>query len=296
MTATVVPPQGSRKPEGPKGPRRDRRSGKSRPRGSVPWLALLALGVVGVAALVPKAVAPDDPYAQDVSQRLREPSAGHLFGTDELGRDLFSRVVHGTQESLSIAMLALAFAFGLSVLIGLAAGYFGGLVDRVLMAVVDVLLALPSLLISLLIVSGLGTGPVKLAVAVGIASVPTLARVTRAEVLRVSSLTFVEAARGFGLSRSRILVRHVLPHARGPVTALGALELATMVLSVSALSFLGYGTQPPDPEWGNLIAGGRDYFGTAWWLTTLPGAVLAVVVLALHRVGRALGASEAGPV
>ncbi|MET9555589.1 ABC transporter permease [Streptomyces sp. NPDC006645] len=241
-------------------------------------------------------MAPRDPLAQDVAQRLRPPSTQHLFGTDELGRDLFSRVIHGAQASLSIALLALVFALGLSVLIGLTAGYFGGAADRVLMAAVDVLLALPSLLLSLLIVSGLGTGPVNLAVAVGIASVPALARVTRAEVLRVSAATFVEAARGFGLPRRRILARHVLPHARGPVTALGALELATIVLSVSALSFLGYGTQPPDPEWGSLIAGGRDHFATAWWLTTLPGAVLAVVVLALHRVGRMRGASEAGPV
>ncbi|MFI1018365.1 ABC transporter permease [Streptomyces sp. NPDC020965] len=269
---------------------------RSRPRSSAPWIALTTLGLTGAAALLPTVAAPGDPFAQDVSERLRPPSAGHLFGTDELGRDLFSRVVHGTQASLSIALLALAFAFGLSVLIGLVAGYFGGITDRVLMGTVDVLLALPSLLISLLIVSGLGTGPVNLAVAVGIASVPSLARVTRAEVLRVSARTFVEAANGYGLPRHRVLLRHVLPHARGPITALAALELATMVLSVSALSFLGYGTQPPDPEWGNLIAAGRDYFATSWWLTVLPGAVLAGVVLALHRVGRALGASEAGPV
>ncbi|MFE5857222.1 ABC transporter permease [Streptomyces sp. NPDC056500] len=276
MTTTTVPPT------------------RSRTRASLPLLSLTVLGLVGAAALLPAVVAPRDPYAQDVSERLRPPSAEHLFGTDELGRDLLSRVIHGTQASLSIALLALAFAFGLSVLIGLTAGYFGGTTDRVLMAGVDVLLALPSLLISLLIVSGLGTGPVNLAVAVGVASVPTLARVTRAEVLRVSAQTFVEAANGYGLARHRILRSHVLPHARGPITALAALELATMVLSVSALSFLGYGTQPPDPEWGNLIAAGRDYFATSWWLTTLPGAVLAGVVLALHRVGRALGASEAG--
>ncbi|MFF2023844.1 ABC transporter permease [Streptomyces sp. NPDC058171] len=257
-------------------------------------MALSTLALVAVAALLPRSIAPADPYAQDVSRRLRPPSAEHFFGTDELGRDLFSRVVHGTQASLSIALLALAFAFGLSIVVGLVAGYFGGVVDRVLMATVDVLLALPSLLISLLIVSGLGTGPVNLAVAVGIASVPALVRVTRAEVLRVSAQTFVEAAKGFGLPRYRILLRHVLPHARGPITALGALELATMVLSVSALSFLGYGTQPPDPEWGSLIAGGRNHFATAWWLTTLPGVVLAGVVLALHRLGRTLGASEAG--
>ncbi|MFI9463097.1 ABC transporter permease [Streptomyces xiamenensis] len=261
----------------------------------VPWAALAVLVLAVAAVLLPGVLAPQDPLAENIAERLAPPSAGHPFGTDELGRDLFSRVVHGARASLSTALGALAFAAGLGVLIGLSAGYLGGAVDRVLMAVVDVLLALPSLLISLLIVSGLGTGQVNLAVAVGIASVPALARVTRAEVLRVSSQTFVEAAAGYGLSRRRILLRHVLPHARGPVVALGALELATMILSVSALSFLGYGAQPPDPEWGNLIAAGRTYFVTSWWLTALPGAVLAAVVLALHRLGRSLGAREGGP-
>ncbi|RMI31603.1 ABC transporter permease [Streptomyces triticirhizae] len=266
----------------------------TRRRATAPWPALLVLAAVGLAALLPELLAPHDPFTQNVTERLAGPTATHPFGTDELGRDLLSRVVHGTRATLVTALLALAFAFGLSLLVGLAAGYLGGLVDRVLMAGVDVLLALPSLLISLLIVSGLGTGPGNLAVAVGIASVPALARVTRAEVLRVSSQPFVEAAAGFGVARHRVLPRHVLPHARGPISALAALELATMVLSVSALSFLGYGTQPPDPEWGTLIAGGRDYFATAWWLTTLPGAVLACVVLALHRLGRAVGHANEG--
>ncbi|KAB8162870.1 ABC transporter permease subunit [Streptomyces sp. 3MP-14] len=266
----------------------------TRRRAAAPWPALLVLAAVGLAALLPELLAPHDPFAQNVTERLTGPTATHPFGTDELGRDLLSRVVHGTRATLATALLALAFAFGLGLLIGLAAGYLGGLVDRVLMAGVDVLLALPSLLISLLIVSGLGTGPGNLAVAVGIASVPALARVTRAEVLRVSSQPFVEAAAGFGVARHRVLLRHVLPHARGPISALAALELATMVLSVSALSFLGYGTQPPDPEWGTLIAGGRDYFATAWWLTTLPGAVLACAVLALHRLGRSVGAGHEG--
>lgn len=265
-----------------------------RSRSAVPWVAVIVLVIVGVAAAFPSVLAPTGPLDADISQRLLHPSVQHPFGTDEVGRDQFSRVVHGAQVSLSIALLALVFAFGLSVIIGLLAGYLGGTVDRALMAFVDVLLALPSLLIALLIVSGLGAGPANIAIAIGIASVPAFARVTRAEVLRVSSHTFVEAAGGYGFPRYRILWRHVLPHAKGPITALVALELASMVLSVSALSFLGYGTKPPDPEWGNLIASGRSHFATAWWLTVLPGAVLAVFVLALHRVGRAFGRAEAG--
>ncbi|MFD6095834.1 ABC transporter permease [Nocardiopsis flavescens] len=273
--------------------RRGSRQGRRTPRGAVPWGALAVLAAVALAALLPGFAAPESPFAEDVSRRLLPPSAEHLFGTDELGRDLFSRVVHGARTTLATALLALGSALGLSLLIGVLAGYLGGLVDRALMAVVDVLLALPSLLISLLVVFALGAGPVNLAVAVGIASVPTFARVTRAEVLRVGSHSFVEAARGYGLPLRLILFRHVLPHARGPITALSALELATIVLSVSALSFLGYGARPPDPEWGNLIAEGRSHFMTAWWLTALPGAVLVCVVLALHRVGRLLGSREA---
>ncbi|QKV70670.1 MULTISPECIES: ABC transporter permease [Streptomyces] len=286
MTATLPAPAHDR-------PARRARRGT---RTGVPWLALAVLLAFALAVAWPGALAPQDPFAENIAQRLSPPSTAHLFGTDELGRDLFSRVVHGARASLLTALGALGFAIGLGLLIGLPAGYLGGATDRLLMAAVDVLLALPSLLISLIVVSGLGTGRANLALAVGLASVPALARVTRAEVLRISTQPFVEAAHGYGLSRPRILLRHVLPHSRGPILALAALELATMVLSVSALSFLGYGAQPPDPEWGTLIAAGRSYFATSWWLTALPGAVLAVVVLALHRAGRALGATEVRPV
>lgn len=260
----------------------------------LPWLALGFLGLIAATVALPQVFAGHDPYAQDILRRLEPPSLDHLFGTDALGRDLFARVVHGARASLVTAVLALGFAFGLSLAIGLTAGYRGGRVDRVLMSAIDVLLAVPSLLLSLLIVSGLGSGPVHLGLAVGLASVPAFARVTRAEVLRISAQTFVEAAAGYGLSRRRILMRHILPHARTPLVTLGALELATMVLSVSTLSFLGYGTRPPDPEWGNLIAEGREHFATAWWLTALPGLVLAMVVLALHRIARASGLAGAG--
>lgn len=259
-----------------------------------PWLALGYLAWVAALVGLPQVFAAHDPSAQDIAHTLQAPSLEHLFGTDAVGRDLFSRVAHGGGASLLTALVALGFAFGFSLLIGLTAGYLGGRIDRALMAVVDVLLALPSLLLSLLIVSGLGSGPIHLGLAVGLASVPAFARLTRAEVLRVSTQTFVEAAAAYGLSRRLILLRHVLPHARTPLLTLAALEFATMILSVSALSFLGYGTRPPDPEWGNLIAEGREHFATAWWLTALPGLVLAGVVLSLHRLARISGLSAAG--
>ncbi len=264
------------------------------PEGRLSWFALGVLVSVAVMICLPQIVTAQDPSAQDILRRLAPPSLDHLFGTDALGRDLFARVVHGARASLVTAVLALAFAFGLSLAIGLTAGYCGGRVDRALMRVIDVLLAVPSLLLSLLIVSGLGTGPVPLAIAVGTASVPSFALLTRAEVLRISTQPFVEAAAGYGLPQRLVLTRHILPHARGPLLTLSALELATMVLAVSTLSFLGYGTRPPDPEWGNLIAEGREHFATAWWLTALPGLVLAGVVLALHRLARGRGATGLG--
>lgn len=267
---------------------------EARRGGRFPWLALAVLAIVAAMVCWPGGFAPTDPQAQDIVRRLRPPSLEHLFGTDALGRDLFSRVVYGARASLMTALLALAFAFGLSLSIGLTAGYCGGRIDRILMGIVDVLLALPSLLLSLLIVSGLGAGPAHLGLAVGLASVPAFTRVTRAEVLRLRMQAFVEAAAGYGLSRPKILLRHILPHARTPLLTLGALELATMILSVSTLSFLGYGTRPPEPEWGNLIAEGREHFATAWWLTALPGLVLAGIVLALHRLARADAVAEAG--
>lgn len=260
-------------------------STRSRNR-AVPWGAIAVLIVALIAVLAPGLVSPADSLGENIADRLQPPSLQYWFGTDDLGRDLFSRVVHGARASLLTSLLALLFAFIASIVIGLLAGYIGGALDRSLMAVIDVLLAVPSLLISLLVVSGLGAGGLELAIAVGIASVPAFARLTRAEVLSVRTEAYVEAAHGFGQPTYRILLRHVLPHAAAPLAALAALEFATILLSVSTLSFLGYGVQPPDPEWGQLIAEGTSHFMTAWWLTTLPGLVLAAVVVTSHRLGR----------
>ncbi len=222
------------------------------------------------------------------ADRLLPPSAEHLFGTDHLGRDVWTRVVHGA--SLSLRTTALAVVVGLVVgsALGLLAGFLRGWVDDVVGRAVDVLLAVPSILLSLAIITALGTGPTKIAVAVGVGAVATFARVMRAEVLRTSTSVYVEAARASGARWWSVLGRHVLPNSAGPVLALVALEFGGAVLAVSALSFLGYGTPPPTPEWGSLISGGRDYLATAWWLTTLPGLVIVAVVLSANRVARAL--------
>ncbi|NUH37420.1 ABC transporter permease [Streptomyces samsunensis] len=250
--------------------------------------AVAVLAVVLLAAFFPGLFTGRDPLSGVPAERLRGPSLHHLFGTDQLGRDLFSRVVHGAALSLKATSLAVAVGLVAGSALGLAAGYVGGLLDDALMRIADVLLAIPSLLLSLALVTALGFGTVKVAVAVGVTSVAGFARIMRAEVLRVREATYVEAAQSSGSRPLAVLLRHVLPNASGPVLVYAAVEFGTVVLAVSALSFLGYGAEPPAPEWGSLVSGGRDYLATAWWLTTLPGLTIAATVLAAGRVSRAL--------
>ncbi len=250
-------------------------------------VALLVVVLVVAWALVPTAFTSTDPITGVPADNLQPPSAAHWFGTDHLGRDLFARTVHGTGLSLQAAAVAIAIALGAGSLLGLVAGFVGGRVDDVLMRLTDVLLAIPGLLLSLAVVTVLGFGTLKVAIAVGVASVATFARVMRAEVLRVRGATYVVAARLAGARRASVVVRHVVPNSAGPVLALAAIELGAVVLAVSALSFLGFGATPPTPEWGSLVAEGRNYLATAWWYSTLPGLVIAVVVLSSGRLGRA---------
>ncbi|WNI20791.1 ABC transporter permease [Streptomyces sp. ITFR-16] len=254
--------------------------------GLVLSLALLAL--VLVSAFFPGVFTSQDPLAGVPRDKLQGPGAGHLFGTDQLGRDLFARVVHGSALSLQATVLAVAVGLVVGSLLGLLAGYLGGWVDAFLMRVADVLLAIPNLLLSLAVVTALGFGTVKVAIAVGITSVASFARIMRSEVLRVRGAVYVEAARSSGARWYSVLLRHVLPSSAGPVLVYAAVDFGGVVLQVSSLSFLGYGATPPAPEWGALVAGGRDYLATAWWLTTLPGLTIAATVLAANRISRAL--------
>ncbi|NEA63397.1 ABC transporter permease [Streptomyces sp. SID12488] len=251
-------------------------------------VSVLVVVLVVLAAFWPGLFTSQDPLRGVPSQNFSSPSGTHWFGTDELGRDLFSRVVHGAQLSLKATLIAVAVAFVVGGLIGLVAGFVGRWVDDVLMRFVDVLLSIPALFLSLALVTALGYGTVKVAVAVGAASVAAFARVTRAEVLRVRQAVFVEASRSCGSRWYSVLGRHVLPNAAGPVMVLATLDFGTSVLAVSSLSFLGYGAPPPAPEWGTLIADGRNYLGNAWWLTALPGLAIAATVLATNRIARAL--------
>ena len=247
------------------------------------WLVLVA-----IAALAPSLLAPGDPFLGVPADKLQPPSLEHWFGTDQIGRDLYTRVVHGASLTLSAAAVAVAVGILVGAGLGLVAGFSGGRVDDLIMRAADVLLAIPGLLLSLAIITALGFGTVNVAIAVGAASIASVARIMRSEVLRVRSSPYIEAAYTSGNRWVRVLGRHVLPNAVGPVIVLAVLELGGAILAVSALSFLGYGAQPPLAEWGSLVAAGRDYLRYAWWLTTFPGIVIALTVLAANRLSRAL--------
>ncbi|HHP1350592.1 TPA: ABC transporter permease [Klebsiella michiganensis] len=261
-----------------------RRTSNWRTRRVQPGL-LLAWAVMIVAALM--AIAPQlftaySPLEGFPGAQRLAPQAGHWLGTDQLGRDLWSRIVFGAVHSLSAALAAVA----IGLFIGTALGALAGRVESAIMRLVDVLLAIPSLLLSLTVIILLGFGALNAAVAVGAAAVASFARLARAEVVRVRHSDFVEAAYGSGGTFFAVFWRHILPNSLTAVLAFATLQFGQAILALSTLSFLGYGTPPPVPEWGLLIAEGRNYLSTAWWLTTLPGIAVIAVVLAANRISR----------
>ncbi|CAK6500261.1 hypothetical protein PANPA_00186 (plasmid) [Pantoea sp. Nvir] len=248
------------------------------------WLAWLVIIVAVVAAIAPALFT--NYSATDAiagAQRL-PPQAGHWLGTDQLGRDLWARMVYGASASLSAALIAVTMGLTAGSALGVLAGASGGKTERLIMRAVDVLLAIPSLLLALSLLILLGFGTLHAALAVGIASIASFARLARGEVVRIRHSDYVEAAFGSGGTFFAVLRRHILPNALTPLIAFAALQFGQAILALSTLSFLGYGTPPPAPEWGLLIAEGRNYLSTAWWLTTFPGLLVIAVVLAANRI------------
>jgi peptide/nickel transport system permease protein len=251
-------------------------------------LASLFAAFVIVASFAPSLFTPYDPYATAPAERLDIPSAAHRFGTDDIGRDLWSRTLYGSELTVQAALIAIGIALCAGLALGVVSGFFGGRVDAVVMRGVDVLLAIPGMLLALAIVTALGFGSVPVAIAVGVATIPEFARTTRAQVLRVKTLPYVEAARAGGASWPRVLLRHILPNSWGPVLGLAVLDVGTAIIWVAALSFLGFGAAPPRAEWGSLVAGGRNYLVTAPWVSLLPGAVVVLTVLSLNHIAKTL--------
>ena len=252
------------------------------------WLTCAPLIMVLGWALVPSLFSGLDPISGVPAEKFQAPGFAHWFGTDHLGRDVFARVVHGTSQTLLTAGLAVTIGLVAGTGLGLLAATAGRAADAVTMRLIDVLLAVPGFLISLIIVTAFAPGPISLGIGVGIASIASFARVVRSEVLRVRSLDYVEAAFMNGGTYWSVVFKHILPNSCGPVLALLAVDLGVAILAISGLGFLGFGSPPPTPEWGLLIAEGRQYLASAWWLTTLPGVVIVVVVILLAGLGRQL--------
>lgn len=233
-------------------------------------------------------LAPYPPNRQNLRNRLSPPSAENILGTDNFGRDVFSRIIHGGRVSLSIGFISVGIALGIGGLLGLLAGFYGGWLDNVISGIVDVLLALPAFLLALAIVAALGPSIVNVMIAVGIATVPAFARIMRSAVLTVREMDYVTAAEAVGSRDSRVMLKHVIPNSLGPVIVQVSLSLAGAILAAAGLSFLGMGAQPPTAEWGSMLNAARPYIRDAQWTVTFPGLAIVITVLALNLVGDGL--------
>ena len=254
-------------------------------------LALVSAAVlllVVLAALAGPLLAPYSANAVDLSRALQPPNGAHWFGTDELGRDVFSRVVLAARVSMLVSIVSVTIAFVVGVTLGLVAGYAGGWTDTVAMRVVDVMFAFPVLLLALSIVAILGPGLTTAMIAIGVVYTPIFARVARASTLSVREESYVRAARGMGARPLGIIVRHVLPNVAAPLIVQTSLSLAFAILSEAALSFLGLGVQPPEPSWGRMLFDARGYLDQAWWMAVFPGLAVFVTVLAFNLLGDTL--------
>lgn len=257
-----------------------------RHRGGVIGAVLVLLFVA--MALLADVVAPADPLAQDLGQRLKAPSAEHWLGTDDFGRDVLSRVIHGSRVSLRLGLVAVAVALLVGGTIGLLSGFYGGWLDLVAMRIMDLMLAFPSILLAIVVVAILGPSLNNAMIAVGVMAVPQYARIVRGSVLSVRGLEYVQAARALGAADARVLIRAILPNVAGPIIVTASLGLATAILDAAGLSFLGLGAQPPTPEWGSMLSQGRELVLVAPWVLTAPGVAVFLAVLGFNLVGDAL--------
>ncbi len=249
---------------------------------------LFFLALLGLSAAFAGVLAPYDPLEMRVRERLQPPSPAHPFGTDDFGRDILSRVVYGSRVSLQVGLVAVGIACAVGVPAGLVAGYAGGLVDGVIMRVMDSILAFPAILLAIAIMALLGPSTGNVMVAIGIVYTPVFARVVRGATLSVKACDYVEAARALGAGELRILLRHVLPGTLDPAIVQTSLALAYAILAEAALSFLGLGTQPPEPTWGSMLSFGRQWIQEAPWFTFFPGLAIFLTVLSLNLVGDGL--------
>ncbi|TAN42801.1 MAG: ABC transporter permease [Nitrospirae bacterium] len=257
-----------------------------RNRLSVAGLAVIAS--LALAALAAPLVSPHSPTKIDVYNVLAPPDASHPFGTDELGRDVFSRMVWGSRASLKVGFIAVGIAIAIGTFIGAVAGFYGAKVDAVLMRFVDIMLAFPTFFLILAVIAVVEPSISTIMIVIGLTGWMDVARLVRAEFLTLKERDFVSAARALGSTDSRLILRHIIPNALSPVFVAATFGIAGAILTESGLSFLGLGVQPPDPSWGNMLTSGKDNITVAWWLSLFPGVAILVTVLSYNLVGEGL--------
>ncbi len=226
--------------------------------------------------------------AQNIANRLKGPSAEHWFGTDEFGRDIFARIIHGSRVSLVVGLISVSVSLILGGILGAFAGFYSGRVDNVIMRVMDIFLAVPSTLLAMTIVAALGSSLVNVMLAIGVSGIPTYARIVRAAVMSVKDQEFVEASRAIGATNVTTIFREIIPNCLAPIIVQATLSVAGAILSTASLSFIGLGVQPPDPEWGAMLSGGRNFLRDAVHLTLFPGLAIVITILALNLLGDGL--------
>lgn len=257
----------------------------------VSLVSFVLLIVIVFAAIAAPLVAPHDPTAQSLRLRLKPPvwqegaEPGYWLGTDALGRDMLSRMIYGARISLVVGICAVLLQGVIGVIVGLLAGYFGRWIDNVLMRIADVQQSIPFLILAVALAAVVRPSLSNIILVLGVSGWVTYGRVVRSQVLSVRELEFIEAARALGSGHLRIIVRHVLPNVMPSITVIGTLTVSTMILAEASLSFLGMGVPPPEPTWGGMVADGRNYISTAWWVSILPGVLIFITVLSINLVG-----------
>lgn len=254
-------------------------------------LAMFGLGVITLIvffAIFADVVAPYKFYAQNLDRMFESPSRDYLLGTDEFGRDILSRLIYGARVSLQVGFIAVSIALVAGGTLGAMAGYYGGKADNLIMRVMDVMLSIPQTLLAIAIAASLGPGLLNLMIAVGISATPRYARIVRSSVLSIRDMEFVEAAHAVGSSDFRIIMKHIIPNSMAPIIVQSTLGVASAILNAAGLSFIGLGIQPPNPEWGAMLSGGRQYIRDYPHLTLYPGLTIMITILALNFLGDGL--------
>jgi len=259
-------------------------------RNKLAVISLIVLGLLVLMALFAKQIAPYYYDNQDISVALLAPGENPKFplGTDNLGRDILSRIIYGAQISLRVGLVAVCISAGVGCILGAIAGYFGGVVDNVIMRIMDVLLAIPGILLAIAIAATLGPGMTNAIISVGISGIPAFARVVRSSVLSVRDMEYIEAAKAINATSARILLRHITPNILAPILVQATLGIANAILQAASLSFLGLGAQPPVPEWGAMISNGRAYLRDYSYMVTMPGIAIMITVFAINLLGDGL--------